>query len=380
MPDSEAQEGADSTAPEAPTSVGWLDGTDPDVVPSPVRAAFEALADSASGLAVRPLSGGLLHQSFHVHVEAGDFVLQRVSEVFSPAIHENIEAVTRHLAVHSVPTTRLVPTVDGALFAALGDLGRWRLMEHLGGASFDRLQSSDQAHSAGALVGRFHAAMRDFQGELAPMGIPYRDTPRYLANLRHAIQAHPEHRLAEPMTRLARQIFDAFDELGAAPDVGTRVIHGDLKLSNLLFEGPRAPESNRAFALVDLDTLMRAPLWVELGDAWRSWCNLTGEDGGEPRFDLAAFEASLVGFAEGYGDCLEEGESASLDTAPERITLELATRFVTDAFEETYWGWDPEQFATRGDHNAARALGQWRLYGAMCETRGDRAAILRTAL
>ncbi len=374
MSDSEAKQGVDLT------SVEWLNGLDSDLVPMLVRASFGALADSASGLAVRPLSGGLLHQSFHVRVETGDFVLQRVSDVFSPAIHENIEAVTRHLAAHSLPTIRLVPASDGGLYAELGDLGRWRLMEHLGGASFDRLQSSEQARSAGALVGRFHAAMRDFEGELAPMGMPYRDTKRYLANLRQAIETHGDHRLAEPMTRLAEQIFEAFAELGEAPGVETRVIHGDLKLSNLLFEGPRAPESDRAFALVDFDTLMRAPLWVELGDAWRSWCNRSGEDGSGPRFDLKAFEASLVGFAEGYDEPLGEGELASLEAAPERITLELATRFVTDAFEETYWGWDPEGFATRGDHNAARALGQWRLYEAMCEVRADRTAILRKAL
>lgn len=359
---------------------GWQDGTDPEVVPLQVRAAFEVLSESGAKFFVRPLSGGLLHQSFHVRSEVGDFVLQRVSEVFSPAIHDNIEAVTRHLSAHSIPTTRLVPASGGALYAELGGLGRWRLMQHLGGASFDRLESASQARSAGALVGRFHSAMRDFSGRLAPMGIPYRDTPRYVASMRNSVKCYPDHRLAEPMTQLAEKICGAFEELGEPPNVGARVIHGDLKLSNLLFEGPSAPESERAFALVDLDTLMQAPLWVELGDAWRSWCNLTGEDGAGPSFDLDAFEASLAGFVEGYAERLEVGEADSLETAPERITLELATRFVTDAFEETYWGWDPREFETRGDHNAARALGQWHLYEAMCAVRRDRTAILQSVL
>ncbi|MFK7898203.1 MAG: phosphotransferase enzyme family protein [Myxococcota bacterium] len=358
-------------------STGWYDAAAAAAaVPAEVLAAYSVLSSASEGLAVRSLSGGLLHQSLHVRAAAGDFVLQRVSDVFSPEIHQNIAAVTRHLSAHGVPTTELVPTVEGALFAELGTLGRWRMMKHLGGASFDRLESAAQAHSAGALVGRFHAAMRDFKGELRPMGIPYRDTPRYLASLRAAMKAHPGHRLASSMIPLAEQIFAAFDVLGAPAELNERVIHGDLKLSNLLFEGREAPARDRAFALVDLDTLMRAPLWVELGDAWRSWCNRTGEDGEGAGFDLPAFEASVKGFVAGYGERLSEAERASLETAPERITLELAARFVGDAFEETYWGWDPEQFATRGDHNAARAEGQWRLYEAMCATRPERSEIL----
>ncbi len=353
----------------------WLDGADTQILPGPVRAAFSELAGA---IRLRPLAGGLLHQSFHVRAGDVEYVLQRVADVFAPEIHANIEAVTRHLVARGVRAARLIPTAQGELSAALGPLGRWRLMEHLGGASFEQLTSAAQARSAAGLVGRFHAVLLDFDVPLAPMGIPYRDTPLYLEALRGALVRHRDHPLHAPMSQLARRIFDAFESLGAPAPVRERVIHGDLKLSNILFESASGAGRDRAHALVDFDTLMRGTLWMELGDLWRSWCNAAGEDAGQPRFDLEVFAAACDGFAAGYGEALEAAERESLESAPERIALELCARFVTDALEEHYFGWDAEQYPTRGAHNAARAEGQWRLYEAMRETAARRRVLLRS--
>jgi len=286
----------------------------------------------------------------------------------------------------------LIPNADGELSTDLGELGRWRLMPHLGGASFETLQSSEQAHSAGALVGRFHAALSDFDSPLAPLGIPYRDTAVYLEALERAFVVHSDHRLAPEMQALGQRVSNRLGDMGPAPDVPERVIHGDLKLSNLLFEDREPPGRDVAFALIDLDTLMRGPLWVELGDAWRSWCNSLPElpkesaqewnpetigEWGKIGFAMDLFEASLEGFLEGLGEPLSEAERDSLVLGPERITLELCARFITDALEESYFAWDESSFPSRGDHNAARAANQLRLCDAMQETRDEREAILR---
>ncbi len=352
----------------------WLDGADARILPPAVRAAWDELAGP---IALRSLHGGLLHQSFHVRASGVEYVLQRVADVFSPAIHANIQAVSRHLALRGLRAAQLIPTRAGALSADLDGLGRWRLMEHLGGVSFEQLSGPAQARSAGALVGRFHAALADFDAPLAPMGIPYRDTPRYLADLRAALARHAGHRLHAAMSACAARVFAAFEALGPPPPVRERVIHGDLKLSNVLFEAAAGAGRDRALALVDFDTLMRGALWMELGDVWRSWCNAAGEDARRPRFDLEVFAASCEGFAAGYAAGLAADEVESLATAPERIALELCARFVTDALEEHYFGWDAARFPTRGDHNAARAEGQWQLYEAMRATAARRRTLLR---
>jgi len=353
---------------------GWQSDAESELLPDGLRRAFPALED---GFDVRALTGGNLHRSLHVRVGAEEYVLQRVSDVFSPAIHDNIQLVSRHLAERGVCTSSLLSARDGAPSIEIEGHGRWRLMRHLGGVSFRRVQSVEQARSAGRLAGRFHAAMRDFAEPLAPMGIPYRDTPHYLRALREALAAHANHRLAAEIAPLAERVLATFEDLGSPIAVEDRVIHGDLKLDNLLFESTTPPGRDRAFALIDLDTLMRAPLWVELGDAWRSWCNAAGEDTTEARFEMSFFEAASRGFFDGYSSPLSEADLDSLATAPERVCLELCARYATDALEESYFNWDESNFATRGEHNVVRAFGQWAFYEAIRDCRPEREEILR---
>jgi Ser/Thr protein kinase RdoA (MazF antagonist) len=359
-----------------PTRNGWGKGLDSSEIPDGVRQAFSELSGP---FGVRLLSGGLLHRSFHLRAQSGEYVLQRVSDVFAPEIQDNIAAVTRHLKGHGLRTFELVPSKAGTLSVEIPGEGRWRLLTHLVGVCFERIESNAQARSAGALVGRFHAALDDFDAPLAPMGIPFRNTPLYLERLRRALENHAGHPLASAVREIATRIDAGFARLGPAPAVPDRVIHGDLKLANLLFEAADSPACDRAVALIDFDTLMRAPLWSEWGDAWRSWCNRTGEDGSGAHFDLAVFEASLGGFCEGYARPLIRAEADSLVTATERMTLELCARFATDMLEESYFHWDTARYETAGAHNTQRARVQLELFESVSNCRAERVAILEDA-
>ena len=141
-----------------------------------------------------------------------------------------------------------------------------------------------------------------------------------------------------------------------------RIIHGDLKASNVRFEG------DRAVALIDLDTLQHGTLETELGDALRSWCNQATEDELEARLDLAVFEAAMTGYATAMrrGPPLLEAEWRSIVPGWLRITTELASRFLNDALEERYFSWD-RRFGSRGEHNLVRARGQVALARAIVD-------------
>jgi aminoglycoside phosphotransferase (APT) family kinase protein len=130
--------------------------------------------------------------------------------------------------------------------------------------------------------------------------------------------------------------------------------HGDLKISNLHFSA-----QGRAIALLDLDTMGYLSLDVELGDAWRSWCNPVAEDAAETVFDLDLFEASARGYLANRALSSEDREA--LPGGVERICLELAARFAADAIHESYFGWNPSVAAGRGEHNLLRASGQFCL-------------------
>jgi Ser/Thr protein kinase RdoA (MazF antagonist) len=335
------------------------------VIPDTV---LEAFRFSETPIAT-PTTSGLINRSWSLRTAAGGplGVLQWLNTaIFDAALHDNIEAVTGHLASRGVATPRLVRTVDGALFHrdASGDI--WRALTFVGDRTVDKLADPADAAEAGALVARFHTALADFDTPMRPIWSAalraggtrdrFHDTAAYMAALQASVDAHQRHRLYDATAALAEQILTAYQAIPTPSDLPTRLVHGDLKISNVRFTGPRA------VALIDLDTLGYGTLDAELGDALRSWCNPSAEDSLEPKFDLDLLTAALRGYA--TAGTVTEAEWASILPGIERITLELASRFARDAVEESYFGYDPK-FGTRGDHNLLRARGQLALARAV---------------
>ena len=154
-------------------------------VPSQVLASFPVVSDvPGSHARIQRFGTGLINQTFLVTAGDRHFVLQRVSPIFSSSIHENIEAVTAHLARSGLTTPRLLPAADRRLFVDLGAEGVWRLWNHIEGVSFDVIRSGDQARAAGELVGRFHRALDGFEHAFIGLRLGVHDTPRHLQRLR----------------------------------------------------------------------------------------------------------------------------------------------------------------------------------------------------
>lgn len=334
---------------------------------------FPALRQASAA----PLTGGLINLSFAITADDGDYVLQRVHPVFAPEVHENIAAVTERLRERGEPSPRLLVSRSGRPWADLGAEGIWRVMTRLPGLSFDRVQGPEQARAAGALVGRFHAALGDLEFEFRAVRVGVHDTPAHLATLSQALAEHGEHRLFPEVAELAAQIVAGYGALPLAGEVPLRVCHGDLKFNNLLFAGTGPEAQLVTTGIIDLDTVARMPLHHELGDAWRSWCNRGGEDQKAASFDLEVFAASLAGYMEATTLTLTPEERRALVHGVEWISLELAARFAADALREAYFGWDRARFPAAGEHNLLRAQGQWAMHRAALQTREARAGLLQ---
>jgi Ser/Thr protein kinase RdoA (MazF antagonist) len=310
-------------------------------------------------VAVEALAGGLINHTWRVIGAAGPLaVLQRLNtRIFVPEVHEDIEAVTAHLAEAGLPTPRLIRTASGALWHTDAEGGVWRCLSLIGDRTVERLADPADAFSAGRLVGRFHTAVAGLRWEFRSVRPGAHDTDRHMAVLQQALAAHPEHRLHAEVQELAERILARWRGWGGYPDLPLRVIHGDLKISNVRFQGPEA------LALIDLDTFQLGTLDVELGDALRSWCNTATEDSAEARFDLDLYRAALEGYRAGRPDT-SEAEWAAIPFGVQRIATELAARFAADALNESYFGWNP-RFGGRGEHNLLRARGQVSLAEAV---------------
>ncbi len=299
------------------------------------------------GLRVYPcVDAGLINHTLLAD-DPPRYVVQRLNPIFRPEVHDDIEAVTAHLAARGMVTPRLLRTDNGTLCATDDDGATWRVMNYVPGVTVHRVDSAARAHAAGALVGRFHAAVDDLDWDYHHVRPGAHDTELHMRRLDEAVRDGEARALAD-------EILGAWSTWEGSLDLPLRHAHGDLKLSNLRFS-----IDGEGLCLLDLDTLSRQTLDVELGDAWRSWCNPVGEDAVEACFDLDVFAAAVVGYQSARP--LSRAERRALGGAAERIALELSARFCRDVAEDRYFGWNADRFPSRAAHNLFRARGQFNL-------------------
>jgi Ser/Thr protein kinase RdoA (MazF antagonist) len=189
------------------------------------------------------------------------------------------------------------------------------------------------------------------------------------------VESSAGHRLYEQVAPLAESILAAGRGLPDLRALPQRNSHGDLKLSNLLFDAQGA-----GVCLVDLDTVGRMNLAFELGDALRSWCNPAGEDATDCAIAPERVGLAVAGYASTARDLVEPVEAAAIVDGLATICVELAARFAADALRERYFGWDPSRHPSRGAHNLVRAQGQWSLARSVLTDRAGLEARVAAAL
>ena len=324
---------------------------------------------------VSPVGRGLINRTYQVEADDGrNWVLQAVNPIFPPAVNEDIDSVTGFLAARGMLTPRLRRTVTGAAWVR-SDGAVWRLMSWVDGVVFERLDGPEQAAEAGRLLGRFHDALKDFEHTFHNPRLGVHDTAAHLRKLERALEENTGHRFFSRIRPLAEDILGAAATLPGLSPLPDRIVHGDPKINNILF----GADDGRALCLVDLDTLGKMPLPLELGDAFRSWCNVAGEDTVDACFSTSLFEAAAAAYAEQTRDWLMEPEWRAIVTATRTIFVELAARFCADALHESYFGWDPARYESRSEHNLVRARGQLSAYHACSEEAPELDRIVQRA-
>lgn len=284
---------------------------------------------------VHPIENGLINKTFSVHAAEGIFILQRLAKIFDERAILDMQAVTEHLTKKGVPTPVLLQMTDGAWFVKDDEGFSWKLMTAVPGEIVNVVADAEMAFEAGRVLGQFHEALRDF--DPAKLQSPFRlhDSRAVYDNFRSKRVDLPE----------AQFIRDEMPKHLLPANLPTTVVHGDPKISNVIFK------DGKGVAMIDLDTCMPATVLVDLGDAFRSWCGGI-EDDPENKFDVKKFEAGLAGYSSVAP--LRSDEQAHLHDAIVLITLELAARFASDIVDDSYFGWNKQKYASRREHNTAR--------------------------
>jgi hypothetical protein len=196
-----------------------------------------------------------------------------------------------------------------------------------------------------------------------------------MATLEEALFEGADDEVTAQAKSLGQAILETWQQWDGELELPLRICHGDLKISNIRFD--RAQE--KAICLLDFDTFSHQTIAVEMGDAWRSWCNPAGEDNlDDVRFDLNIFEASALSWIKN-GPSLQPSERENLVLGIQRICLELSARFCADAIKKSYFKEDSSRFPFPGSHNLYRAQGQYKLAQSVQQNRQDAERIIQAS-
>jgi hypothetical protein len=327
---------------------------------------------------ISPLGNGLINDTFLVITESSPFVLQRINGRIFPApgqIMDNLITLNRHLKQKSwtevkLKLPELLKTSAKQDFYQDEKGDYWRALDFIENTeSLETLPDISHAGQAGFALGHFHRLVSDLDPLRLHDTLPgFHIAPGYL-NRYHQIltqsSGQPERESLFCVEFIAKFQHLA-DDLETAKQQGLlklRVIHGDPKLNNFLFD----KDSRKIVSIIDLDTVKPGLVHYDIGDCLRSCCHIPGSND----FDLDICEALLTSYLSEAGAFFSDSDYEYLYAAIQLIPFELGLRFYTDYLEGNRYfkvTW-PEQ-------NLQRAAGQFHL----CESIMTQESIIKALI
>lgn len=326
-------------------------------------------------LKAKPYGDGHINRTFLSDWDDGGvrrrYIHQLINEsVFKdvPALMANIELVLKTLAAAPRPAgnvyydLNLIPAKSGALFVRDDNKQPWRTLEYLEGSRyFDNCGSVDVARESGRIVGFFQSALTALNPTELTEPIPnFTSSLLRLSEFQSALsgggnraeQARKEIDFVSANQEIANLVEPAL----AGGEIPRRIIHGDPKLNNILFD----QNGRAAICMIDLDTCMPSYALYDLGDLVRNAGIAADEDEQDFSkiiFNFEFYEAILSGYLESAHRFLNQVEAEILHKVPQLLSFTLGVRFLTD-----FLNGDQYFKTSRKLHNLERARTQFKIF------------------
>jgi Phosphotransferase enzyme family len=313
---------------------------------------------------IYPLGNGLINDTFLVAAKNFNFVLQRInSQVFKfpDLIMENLITLNAHIT--SKPPAEVKLDIPGIIktyenkISVYDDNGScWRALHFIDNTeSLETFSDIDEARQTGFALGHFHRLVFDLDALALHDTLPgFHIAPDYL-NQYHQLDKQPSSEPSNADYRYCSDFIATFEHLAFTLEnakqqglLSLRVIHGDPKLNNFLFD----KKSRKIVSLIDLDTVKPGLIHYDIGDCMRSCCHRPEND----TFDVTICAAILQSYLDEVGQFLSDPDFRFLYSAIELIPFELGLRFFTD-----YLAGNRYFKVTDAKQNLQRACAQFRL-------------------
>ncbi|NLK17325.1 MAG: aminoglycoside phosphotransferase family protein [Clostridiales bacterium] len=334
-------------------------------------------------VSITPYGEGHINETYLLVTDKGfKYILQKINHRLFKDVEKlmrNIELVTAHVAEKvrqkggdvSREVLTIVRTDEDKTYYGDDETGYFRVYIYIYNATAHQVvKKSEHFYQSAYAFGTFQNQLADFDARRLHEIIPnFHNTVVRFENFKRAVEADRMGRL-----RLVRREVDFVLEregycgrivkLLECGQMPLKVTHNDTKLNNVMIDDA----TDKAVAVIDLDTVMPGSSCYDFGDSIRFGCNPAAEDEvdlSKVNFRLDLFKA----YTEGYLAALKnisETEKEYLPFSAILMTYECGMRFLTDYLEgDTYFR------IKRQNHNLDRARTQFKLVSDMEKALGQ---------
>ncbi len=324
---------------------------------------------------ITPLGNGLINDTYLVTTDLSPFVLQRINRKIFPKpdqIMANLLMLNQHLEHKSSAAVKLkIPAILKTATSYQDEQGDyWRALDFIDNTeSLETFSNISQAQQTGFALGHFHRLVSDLDPLLLHDTLPgFHIAPDYLSHYHQVLTQAPRQHAAEShyCAGFIARFQHITDDLETAKQQGLlslRVIHGDPKLNNFLFD----QHSKQIVSIIDLDTVKPGLVHYDIGDCLRSCCHRPESN----EFDLEICATILRSYLSEAGAFFSDHDYQYLYAAIQLIPFELGLRFYTDYLEgNRYFK------ITELNQNLQRAVDQFRL----CESVMAQESAIKTLI
>lgn len=319
-------------------------------------------------ISIEPYGEGHINNTMLVTTAEKRYILQRINNsIFkSPEnVMNNIFYVTKYLSDNGVETLNIILTSNGKPYYKSGN-NYFRMYDFIENTvTYNETPSPAVMSVAGRAFGDFQNSLAGFDTTLLKDIIPdFHNTPKRYENFKKAVEADAFDRLAlcSDEVKFVNDRCDTFSKVTDALDkkeIPERITHNDTKLNNILLDR----ETNKARAIIDLDTIMPGSMLYDFGDSIRFGASTAAEDEKDldkVHFDIELFKAYANGYVDALRESITEKELELLPYSAYLMTMECGMRFLTDYLENDVY------FKTAyADHNLVRCRTQFKLASEM---------------
>ena len=282
------------------------------------------------------VESGLINNTFKLKILNQTYIMQRINRnVFKnpKIIHVNYSKVYKHLVESKYPRNKLefIKSINGDELVIFEN-EPWRISRCIEGETSHVCNSLEMAFNAAEALAEFHFHLQDLDMNTIITPIPgFCDFKFRLEEFKKAtIFGNQSRRLIgdKLIQELKANLHLIQSYIELVKHIPKRVIHGDPKLSNFLFD----KTNENVISLIDIDTIMPGTILYDFGDMVRSFSNTLKEDDsmGIECFNKDIYEALFNGYNKIAKEFVTDQESKNMPLAAMCLALVQSIRFLTD--------------------------------------------------